>query len=293
MKREIVFSADAGLLYEDRYGGWIATLKEAVEAPEGARYVNPPWSWVPFLLYHGVEVQTPQVFHPTDVLMTDAHGLWEKARATGQERELVEMASTLRPELSDCLWQADCVWRIRWRNHTHRSGNQVFITTNNGSFHRPEVLSYLENLRRWEATLPGCELCVVVPCAADKPYPAPIHKAVRKVIPAECRMLIATGVFGIVAEQFWAKMPHYDSGIPYRWRVMTRTKEHFSLVEYGKVVVYSDFYADAVRLGLTDIGQAHKARFPVAEAGAHTLGEAGYADLLSEPLLAALKEAFQ
>ncbi len=205
MKRKIVFSADAGLLYEDRYGGWIATLKEAIEAPEGARYVNPPWSWVPFLLYHGVEVETPQLFHSTDVLLTDAFGLWEKARATGQERELVEMASALRPELSDCLWQADCVWRIRWRNHTHR----------------------------------------------------------------------------------------YDAGIPYRWRVMTRTKEHFSLVEYGKVVVYSDFYADAVRLGLMDIGQVHKARFPVAEAGAHTLGEAGYANLLSEPLLAALKEAFQ
>jgi hypothetical protein len=88
-------------------------------------------------------------------------------------------------------------------------------------------------------------------------------------------------------------MPEYDSGVPNRWRVLKEVKRHFSLNAYEHVVVYSDFYSEAVSLGLEasrDQGNACEFSFPLEEAGLWVRGKEGsYVDLLSEECLAALE----
>jgi len=111
------------------------------------------------------------------------------------------------------------------------------------------VMDYLREFRN--NYKPTKKNVVLVPCAADKPYPSPLHRAVKNLLPSDdWYIACVTGVLGIVPEDLWPIMPHYDSGIPNRWRVMQMVKEYFGEFRHDRIVVYSDFYSEAIKAGL-------------------------------------------
>lgn len=103
-------------------------------------------------------------------------------------------------------------------------------------------------------------------------------------------MAVVTGVLGVVPEEMWKAMPNYDSGVPNRWRVMEAVEDYFYWTNYEHVIVYSDFYSEAISIGLRAF---HRSRvsYPLEEAGVHIRGESGYVDLLNKGNLDLLREA--
>ncbi len=229
------FRRDQGRRYEDVYGGWLSLLREVAESDEPCAVDDVPPSWEPLIYYLGGVVLPPMSF-----------ALLGAERA-GRLRELVEQACAARPELVDALYKSDMEWETKNRRHQHQT---EFVVTNNGSFFRPEVLAFIERLETFEPTR---RKCVLVPCAADKPYPAPLHKAVAERLPTDYHMIIATGVLGLVPEELWGLMPHYDSGIPNQWRLMKAVESYFGRHAYDRVVVYCDFYNEAILRGYSDV----------------------------------------
>ena len=267
------FDPTDGATYEDTYSGWLKFFKTVAESEESVVCVDVPTSWAPLLWYLGANVESTITFFSCDTLVR--HDDYEAAKMNSLGREYVESVCTYRPELVDAMWKSDCEWDTVRRDHVAKAS---FIVTNNGSFHRPEVLDYVDFLR---TTVVGVSRGVVlVPCAADKPYPAPLHKLIRQNIPDDYRLVIVTGVLGVVPEDLWPSMPIYDSGLPNRWRVMTEIKRYFQHAPCGRIVVYSDFYSEAISLGLALAGK--DADYPLEEAGVWRRGQSGYLNL-SDP----------
>ena len=240
---ELVFRMEQGKRYEDQYGGWLEFFRQAAETPTSVIVRNPPASWVPFLRYLGCTVTDAQKIFAADFFVT---GHMLHAQSSGRLRELVECFSTLRPELADALYKSDVEWKTAYRDHEVQ---REFSVTCNGSFYRPEVLDYLDRLHhvRKPETI---KRCVLVPCAADKPYPAPLHKAILEFLPLDTELIIATGVLGLVPQHLWEVMPLYDSGIPNQWRLMNEVAAYFTRNRYDEIYVYCDFYNEAIAKGL-------------------------------------------
>jgi hypothetical protein len=223
--------------YEDAYQQYMGVFRVIAEAPPEKEIfvLNAPWSWHPLLKYLLVTCVSGQNFFTHDGLVKQS-----LQHFNHHDRTVVEVLCGFRPELVDALWKCDMQWRTRRPRYT-RSRN--FIVTNNGSFHRGEVTVFMDQLDAHRSKAKGC---VLVPCAADKPYPSPLHKQVKSMMPESWDLCIATGVLGIVPEDTWHEMPYYDSGIPNEWRLMQRAIEYFSNNNYEHAVVYVDFYSLAL-----------------------------------------------
>jgi hypothetical protein len=176
--------------------------------------------------------------------------LVEEAVVAGRLRELVEWYSALRPELVDGLYKSDVQWPTVGRAHAMQ---REFNVTCNGSFFRPEVLAMVEEVRRYKQ--PFSDYTVFVPCAADKPYPAPLHQAVAQWAP-NAYLVVATGVVGVIPSELWGVAPLYDSGIPNKLRVRETVANYarVNLSRLGGVIIYSDFYGEDVAAGLDEAG---------------------------------------
>jgi len=98
----------------------------------------------------------------------------------------------------------------------------------------------------------------LVPCAADKPYPSPLHQAVLDRMPADFYLANVTGVLGIVPQAAWPTMPHYDSGIPNEWRLMRVAEKYFRLHRHDRVVVYADYYNEALYQAFCNVYPPHE-----------------------------------
>lgn len=251
-----------GRRYEDEYGVWLdffQTIAESVAQGIEVDVHFAPRSWTAFIYYLGGHVHADKTHFDEDLLIARCPAdLHFQAKENGRLRELVELHSASRPELVDALYKADMEWKVdksKWRHTWQRE----FKVTCNGSFFRPEVLEYInEDLPKYTPTKKNC---VIVPCAADKPYPADLHKAVRSVIPDDFEILIGTGVLGIVPEGLWDVMPLYDSGLPNQWRLMNIAADFFTKHHYENVVVYSDFYNTAIWRGLKTAQQKQSETF--------------------------------
>lgn len=299
MIHKLTFDAAAGKTYEDRYSGWLDFFRRVATDPLRARCRDVPLSWVPLLLYLGASVESALIYFPQDRLMPSLGEIAQRmgeAGVIGLAREYVEMCCALRPELVDAMWKSDCEWDTLHRQHTMNTDE--FVITNNGSFHRPEVLDFITKMRIGD-DLEMKHGIVLVPCAADKPYPSPLHKDVRAHIPDSYRIAVVTGVLGVVPEEYWPEMPKYDSGVPNRWRAMKLVEEYFTRYRwsYRHIVVYSDFYSEAIRYGLEHAGiptdstlEDRRAEFPLEDAGVWTRGANGYTDLRLASNLALLHE---
>lgn len=276
----------SGKTYEHTYLGWVEWLRNLAFAPEPAK-VAVPASWAPFCAYLGHFPEALLNWFPEDQFAA-AHA-WEN---TDDLRRLVEVMSASRPELAHALYEWDTCWRnerprprIDIADRYIRPASHSILVTCNGSFFRPEFMQYLEGLKSFD--LPsGVEMrrLVICPCAADKPYPAPLHTAIKEAVP-DAYLIIATGVLGMIPEDLWATCPSYDSGIPNQVRVYEETKALFSRVPKRRraVVIYSDFYGPWIARALRDAGQSYKKVF--------SLDDISYRDLRSEENLFLLKEA--
>jgi predicted RNA-binding protein len=285
--------------YEDTYSLYLKVFRRVAVAHRPERVANCPVVWVPMIQYLGGIVESTKNVFPCDMLFEFSELLQRHRDATmlGLEREFVESMSTWRPELVDALWQSDVVWQTRRRP---QPSDEMIVVTNNGSFHRQEIQRFQERLvaetlvttaeRERRVAANGIKGLILVPCAADKPYPAPLHRAVRDVCGPEYDLAVVTGVFGIVPEDLWPEMPLYDSGIPNRWRVIKYLSKFFEKNEYyRRIICYSDFYSEA-------IAHAHKVaknsatlakiEYPLEDAKIWVRGtEGSYLDLMnSHPL---------
>ena len=143
---------------------------------------------------------------------------------------------------------------MQWNSAKDRcvlEDQEEILITNNGSYHRPEVMRYFEHLNNYT---PAKRNVLLVPCAADKPYPAPMHQAVLKLLPDSFYLANITGVIGVVPQELWPVMPMYDSGIPNEWRLVDVAYSYFKRVEHCNIVVYIDFYSRALKTAFDQLG---------------------------------------
>lgn len=272
-----------GVRYEDTYGAWLSVFKMLAESRDKYDVTSCPRSWASLVYYLGNEVLSVRDYFATDPIARCTPELLQHFEAAGLLRSVIENHATLRPELVDALYKVDMEWGSVLRLQRVSEGytpDPMILVTSNSSFFRPEFLHYLDKvLPRFHQTK---KKCVIVPCAADKPYPAPLHLAVRSNIPDDYEIIIATGVLGLVPESLWPKMPLYDSGMPNQWRCMLTVEKFFQMYHFTNIVVYSDFYASAVCRGLHRVPASVGYVFGVEE-------NMPYQDLLSEKNLAELK----
>jgi hypothetical protein len=239
----------SGRRYEDQYGEWLKVFQTVAEATSPVTCVNPPWSWVPLLVDLGAAVHFPRDNWPCDTLVGNMLD-HDPDRALYSDRTTLEVICGFRPETTDALWKADMQWSCSRR--ITRPDEKQFIVTNNGSFHRPEVLEFIGKVSKYKPTK---RKVVLVPCAADKPYPSEMHKVVLDLLPPDYYLAIATGVLGIVPFDLWNEMPWYDSGLPNEWRLMNVAKDYFFRNEHDHIVVYADYYNLALAVAFQLLGQ--------------------------------------
>jgi hypothetical protein len=243
-----------GDAYAHEYDAWLAFFKQLACATRRIYLENVPVCWEPFVRYMGHEVGTVRIY------WRDADALaWGKVYESADDRRrVVEMASVCRPELVHALYCYDTEWPTGLR--AAGGPKRAFVVTCNGSFFRPEVQAYRARLRAYVPPV-GVRAAVLVPCAAAKPYPAPLHRAVQARLPDPgWEVVIATGVLGLIPSALWADAPEYDSGVPYLDRVEQTVRWYFTRHAYEHVVVYSDFYAYAIRKGIESVPSARRPR---------------------------------
>jgi len=266
----------SGQRYEDRYRGYIEIFERIATTPRGESITinGAPWSWYPLLYHLNCEITESRLVFQHCPIVRDAVTL-----VNHLDRTAVEVLCCFRPETVDCLWKVD----VQWQTDRVRRYNAFieFIVTNNGSYHRREVLDYLTTLENYKPTKRNV---LLVPCAADKPYPSPLHKECLKLLPSDYYMMNATGVVGLVPQDLWSDMPWYDSGIPNEWRLYRTVHDYFSKHPHDKIVVYCDYYGETIEAALKSIGQREKARFILPIRFYYD-----YEDLLEPNLLEALR----
>lgn len=269
-----------GETYENTYGQYIEIFRK-IFMGEIVKVLNPPACWAPLIRYFGAEVGGElRIVFPNDrFFRTDA---W----TTGPlSRSAVEISVAARPELADALWKADMQWDCIFPP-ADPDGGQILITNYNSWYRRRiiEVMHTVENSSR----PPLSNKCVMVPCAADKPYPAPLHKDVKKVVGDDWELIISSGVVGVLPERFWPDCQvDYDSAIPNFWRLMKSVEKYFGRWDqYKRIVVYSDFYAEAIYRGLVGVDVEKAFVLPVK-------WRKDYENLRSEENLRKLDEAIR
>ena len=288
---EISPSKRKGRTYEATYTGWLDFFKSLAVSKDRVRVTHAPACWNVFIRYMGHIVSQPAHWFPEDTFT-----IWGSMPSDYEgARRFTEIASGARPELAHALYLWDTEWRhtpearARVYARDHGQSSKEFVVACNGSFFRQEVFQYLALLHAWRPSKAVClRPLVICPCAADKPYPAPLHtkikQAVRSISP--CSLMVATGVLGLVPEELWGVAPWYDAGIPNNDRVYKETLRFFSAYRHVPgVLVYSDFYAYWVTRGLRDAGQRFVSVFGMDEI-------ANYLDLTSSANLKLLKEHY-
>jgi hypothetical protein len=286
---EKVPSRTRGKTYEATYLGWLDFFESLAKSPDRCLVKQAPVCWRPFIRYMGHVPGDPAIWFAEDSFFEE----WPAGHDYETCRRIVEIASTCRPELAHALYLWDTEWRLnehaRVRTRHNDSGrSKEFVVTCNASLFRPEVLEYLERLRAWEPPdwwEKGDRAVVLCPPAADKPYPAPLHTAIRETLP-KAYLIVATGVLGLVPCHLWIHAPNYTAGIPFNERVYQETLEFFlRRPYYGPLVVYSDFLAEPLTRALRGAAQPHVAVFE------YLPQKWGYLPLHEPQYLKKLKEA--
>lgn len=250
-KRCLIWREPTEHRYEDRYGQYLAFFKEIAECDPYVQIEasDVPWSWVPLLLYLRCKVARPVFKFPSCYIARRA--LWTGQTATTGlvdcltlDRSAVEMFCGARPELVDALYKIDMQWNVHEDRIFPYTREKEFVVATNGAFFRREVRDFITLLDGYKPSKRNVVLC---PCAADKPYPAPLHTTIQARLPDDSfYVAVATGVLGIVPEDLWSYMPHYDSGLPNEWRLMRRARAYFRQHPHSRIVVYCDFYSLAL-----------------------------------------------
>jgi hypothetical protein len=274
--------------YEDQYGHYLSFFQLLAEERKSEFVANCPASWKPFVEYMGHTVSST-VHHFDSCPAVEA--MWPHYHDFPDQRQFIEVVSTFRPELVDALWKFDMQWNVpsfRFDTQPRIAEGEEIIISNNGSYHRREIIEYFSKLVSY--TPPADKDSVVlVPCAADKPYPAPLHSAVIERMPSNFYLANITGVLGVVPQDLWPTMPLYDSGIPNEWRLVNVATEYFKRNKHSKIVVYIDFYSLALKTAFDKAGVDPDSVTWINDIAFYH----DYLNLLDEGRLAKLEAAFK
>lgn len=271
-----------GKRYEDTYGAYINIFESIAYTSGSVKIIvrGAPYCWVPLLMHLNCSITEPrQVFEHCALVKAAA------LESPALDRTAVEVLSSFRPETIDALWKLDRQWSPCEGRVRQYPFKESFIVTGNAAFDRPEVREYERHLLNY---VPTKRSVVLVPCAADKPYPSPMHKAVLDLMPKDYYLMNVTGVLGLVPQALWSLMPHYDSGIPNRWRVLREVERYFIAHKHDHIIVYSDFYGEAIAAGLQLAGEMESVSFVIPP-----VFRADYMDLMDARLLGTLKSTFR
>lgn len=270
-----------GACYEDRYQGYLKVFERIASVPKQEQVLvdAPPYSWVPLLRHLNCNISQPRIVfdHCKFIPPVLEHS------TADIDRTAVEVLCGFRPETSDALWKIDVGQYSQRRVRQYPKDKELIVTTN-GAFHRPEVMEFRSKLYQY---VPTKKKVVLVPCAADKPYPAPMHQKVLDMMPDDFYMMNVTGVLGLIPQDLWPDMPHYDSGIPNRWRVVEQVSRYFSIFRHDHIISYCDFYNEAIYAGLRLMPHSQSVYF-VNEVQFYY----DYLDLMAPERLERLKDAF-
>jgi len=240
--------------YEDRYQNYMKIFKRIAHHDGAVVAANPPACWLPLLWHLNAAFYSPRVVFDHCPIVLRA---WD-GNDHPQDRTSVEVLCGFRPETTDALYKCDMEWKLPDARRRPYPKNREFIVTANGGFHRREVIEFMNRLR---AYVPTKRKVVLVPCAADKPYPSPLHKAVLDRMPDDFYMINVTGVLGLVPQDMWEIMPWYDSGLPNEWRIVQTMLSYFNHHEHDQIVVYSDFNARAIASAVLALGMIDRTKF--------------------------------
>lgn len=242
----------SGERYGDQYGAWLELFRKIAESSDPVKVISPPSSWVPFLIYIGANVEGWREHFLCDAWLSDPISAYKNAVSKGRQREYVEHVCALRPELVDSLWKVDAQWKAARVDHTEQ---REFIVTTYNAWYRPEIQKFLERLKDYRVP-EGIKNCVITNCAADKPYPSPLHRAIRSVLPDKSwHLVIATGVLGVVPEELWDVMPLYDAGIPNFSRCTEQWELFLPRVNYDRIIVFTEMYSQSVERAFRSVSQ--------------------------------------
>jgi len=253
-----------GHWYEDRYRGYIQIFDEIAHLPASERVTvrNAPWSWVPLLMHLNCDISSARNHFEHCPIVAGALQPIMNAHAL-LDRTMVDCLVSFRPETADCLWKVD----MQWKNEIDPGRVRVYpavkgdiIITTNGAYHRHEIIGYMDKLAEYKPTK---KKCILVPCAADKPYPSPMHEAVLNMMPSDYYLMNATGVVGLVPQDLWPIMPKYDSGIPNQWRLYETIGWYFNEHKHDRVVVYCDFYSPTIVHAFIALEQEHIVEYAI------------------------------
>jgi hypothetical protein len=261
---------ESGSTYEDTYGARLHLFQAVAEAEFGAySVVDAPLNWQPLLYYLG----------HSSVFERGGYDCRNRVIET-QTRADVEAACATEPLLVDALWRSDMVWKTSRRHQNQK----VFPIATYSGFYRPEIIEYIEKLRQHRSR---ATRAVFVPCAADKPYPAPLHKAVMELLPHSGWEIVVISSAIIAAPQgLWDEAPHYDAGLPLFERMSGRwAKEWAESCTYKVTVNYCDMlYGGVNRLFPNTLSGFSPIDTPSSYEPHHT-----YKNLMTVGRLAALK----
>lgn len=237
--------------YGETYGAWLSIFQDLASLPSNVHVIirEAPGSWAPLLTYLRAEVKSTRDHFDHCPMVRAAMA------SRPLDRTALDVLVGFRPETTEALFKCDTgVWHVAPGRATPSEGAKEFIMTTQGSMNRPEVLQYMQQVL--PLYHPTKRKVVLVPCDADKPYPSAIHAAVLALMPEDYYLMVVTGMVGVVPQDLWPVVPHYDGGWRSEWRLMTVLAEYLNRTNPQRVVVFSDFYKDAIGYAL------HHSRVP-------------------------------
>ena len=274
MSKRIRANLAGGKTYEETYRGWVEMFGLLASSTEPMVVEGPPWTWVPLIVALGHVVETPiEHFRSCAAVRT----LWQEGLVT--TRQDLEVVCGWRPETVDALWKCDNQWGVPLDVPLE----QAFAVTTTNSFGRAEIRNYWKKL---DAFTPSRRKALILPCAADKPYPSPLHSMAQSIAGPEWYIVIATGTLGVIPDGLWGLEPEYDSGVANFERVTEYVRRYFTRHAHERIAVYSDFYSTAIRDGLSTVGCPVTWVVPIEH-------RYDYEDLLSPRWLARLEIALK
>jgi hypothetical protein len=91
-----------------------------------------------------------------------------------------------------------------------------------------------------------------------------MHKAVlQRLQDSQAHVLVTTGVLGLIPLEYQHEAPVYDSGLPNKERVEHTVRWYFTKFakQYSAIIVYSDFYAEAIYKGIKETNLAYNTKY--------------------------------
>jgi hypothetical protein len=275
----------AGKDYENTYGQYLDFFRFIASEPVETKISihNCPRSWAPFLHCLGCSVESLVNYFPIDNYLEVDKFVLAKSKFP---KEVYDVFMQYRPETVDAIWKV--YMQDDWMRHRilDVKENSEFTITTDITFYRRDIMYYIRFVLL--KTQPTKRNVLLVPCAADKPYPAPMHQKVLDVMPNDYYLATVTGALGLVPQELWDRMPNYDAGIPNEMRLFNVVYSYFLKYPHNNIVCYLDNHSKVLYNVFSLLGCLNRVTF-INPVKTYT----SYMDLQSEENIKNLSNYFE